>query len=199
MHISPISNNNHKQGFSSLIIKDNATPILNLMSLDELKDIKKWANELENTKEFDLVVNRNCTDLFVKYVHKTNIYEEDSEGPLHYAGKQKGRNLLVAGIDLLDPGDWFYYDLKFKNKKRADEIRFNLKELEYNHKKNDTDYNLMKWAVQGIKYLEEGYGHDIEKKIASSKNKPVKNKILDLLITEKEFENRHSCTLDYKL
>lgn len=188
MRISPISNSNYKQNFGSLIIKDGAEHVLNKLTLDELKQLKQWEKELENTKEFNLSLNPYGHRLFIKHEHKTNPQKYDSEGPLSAGQTQQGKVLMAAGVDLLDCGDWFWYNLVYKTKERAKEVQSDLIRLRNNYNNNKTVFNDIKWAVQGIKYMEEGFGHNIENAIEKNKNNPDKHSILDNLILQKEME-----------
>lgn len=193
MRISPISNNNYKQNFGSLIIKDGTEPLLNKLTLNELKQLKQWEKELENTKEFDLSLAPHGHRLFIKHEHKTNPVRYNSEGPLLAGPIPQNTVMPAASIDIEDCGDYYWYKLVFGTKERAKEVYSNLTRLKNNYNNNKTIFNYIKWAVQGVKYLEEGYGHDIEKQIENNKNKPNKESILDLLILQKETEKKHNC------
>jgi len=194
MRISPISNNNYKQNFGSMYFTPKASKHLNSMSLDELKQIKQWKSELENTQEFDMIVSDNGKNVFIKYEHKINPINLNSEGPLYPATNgQKGRKLKAAGVDILDCGDWHFYTLIFKNEQRAKEVQCELESLSRRYKNNKTPFEKIKFAVQGLKYLEEGYGNNIEARIANNKGKVVKDELIDLLITKKETEKKHNC------
>lgn len=194
MRISPISNNNYKQNFGSIYFAENAAKHLNSMSLDELKQIQQWKSELENTQEFDMIVSDNGKDVFIKYEHKTNPINLNSEGPLYPAiDGQKGRKLKAAGVDILDCGDWHFYTLILKNEKRAKEVQCELENLDRRYKNNKTPFEKIKFAVQGLKYLEEGYDHNIEATIENNKGKVVKDSLIDLLIAKKETEKKHNC------
>lgn len=194
MRISSISNNLYKQNFSGMYFNKNTSKHLDTMSLDELKQMKQWKSELENTQEFDLIVSDNGKNVFIKYEHKLNPINLNSEGPLYPTiDGQKGRKLRAAGVDILDCGDWHFYTLIFKNEKRAKEVQYELEKLDRIYKNNKTPFEKIKFAVQGLKYLEEGYGNNIEARIEKNKDRVVKDSLIDLLITKKETENKHNC------
>lgn len=157
MQVNRIQNNNYNSSpnFGALKITENGkNALLKAFNPEQLKQVAKWEKELESTKHFDLEVNAIMDELYYKFRHKTNPHLS-SEGPLHSV-EVKGQNLVACGVDLLDCGDWFYYNLTFPTAKEAGNAYATLASYKAACRpyrpNNFEDFN---WAADSIKILDK--------------------------------------------
>ncbi len=152
------NNYNNQPNFKALIVTEKGAKALSkAFNPKQLEQITKWGKELKNTKHFDLEIDAVVNDLFYTFNHKTNS-RLSSEAPLHPVSIKENA-LNACGVDLLDCGDWFYYNnLKFPTEQDACKAYATLSL----YKKTCTPYfhNVFKrleWAVESTKILDKSF------------------------------------------
>ncbi len=186
MQVNRIQNNNYNSQpkFGSLkITKDGVKALRKAFNPEQLKQVTQWGRELQSSKHFDLEIGAVCDELIYKFKHKAS-HRFDSEAPLHPASV-KGNKLCACGVDLLDCGDWFYYDLKFPTGQEAGKAYSILSKHEQictPYQRNSFDR--LKWAVDSTKVLNQAAEHTKELRVDAHMSTPVSKNSMTVQTTE---------------
>ena len=182
MQVQTIQSNNYNApNFGALQVTKEGRKLIKSWSgrANVWRHINMWKKELAATKYFDLQFDGLCKNLFPIIKSKNTYDSSNCEAPLRVYNEPKGKNLYVSGIDLIDPGDWVGYPLKFKTKEDAENAYNTLKK--YMHDSSMPTVEKMQWIVDSVKILEQAfenmYGTKIFKKEVpsfSSETKPAK-------------------------
>lgn len=118
-------NNNSKINFKSLIKDKSALPIINSMSESDILEFKKIEERLSKTKFWDLKISsigNQFKEFKFHFIDKKHEHGVISDGiyPYHKKGKTINVYSIIYGPE--NTSHNLVESLKFKSKKRADEI-----------------------------------------------------------------------------